>query len=235
MHLFRLVFKVVFACENNDKLALEIGMAGYSLTYIIQRPAYDLLKLFGELAADGNHPLPVAPGSKLIHKFLYAVNTLEENDGHIMIGNGIQSSGPALFCRQESLEQEPVAGEAAGGQRDKGRGGAGYGTDGVTFFVRFPCGQETGVGDAGGTGVTDERNALSAVQPLHQHGNLAMLVVLVERDHRGLDGVMVQKAGGCARVFAGNRICRHQDVNRTLRKIGQVADGCSDKVKRAQY
>ncbi len=205
-------------------------MVGYSLTYIIQGSAYDLFKLLGELAADGNHPLTVAPGSKLIHKFLYPVDAFEENDGDILAVNGIQPPGTTLFCRKEPLKQESVAGEAAGGQRDKGRGSAGYGADGVSLFVRFPGSKKSGIGDARSSGVTDERNALSGIQPLHQHGNLAMLVVLVERDHRGLDAVMVQEAGGCARVFAGNRICRHQDVNRALRKIGQVADGCCDKI-----
>lgn len=57
-----------------------------------------------------------------------------------------------------------------------------------------------------------------------------MFIMLVKRKKRLIDFIVIEQYRRCPGIFAGNVINRVQYVYGSLRKIRQVANGCSYKI-----
>nr|WP_236953230.1 hypothetical protein [Immundisolibacter cernigliae] len=135
--------------------------------------------------------------------------------------------------RQKAFEGEAHRRQAAGTERR--HGGAGSGQRHHTDARRMRRGHQTlaGVADGRRAGIADQSHVFALSQTLDQAAGLRRLVVLVQRQQRRADAVMIQQRPAVAGVLGSNDRHRRQGLRRARAQIGQISERCGHHVQSA--
>ena len=134
------------------------------------------------------------------------------------------------LLRQETVEQEMRRREAGGGQCAYGCIGAGDGNHWITSFPHRSHRDRAGIGNRGRAGIADERHGFSLRQQAQDFPRGVALIVLVQRDKRRGDPVVLQEPHGNPRILGGNGGYALEHVKRAQRDIGKVSNRCGDYI-----
>ncbi|MCF8152114.1 MAG: YraN family protein [Burkholderiaceae bacterium] len=137
----------------------------------------------------------------------------------------------ADFCRQEADKQKTRIGEPRRRQRRDGRTRPRQRDHPETCGAHRGHGACPGIGDTRRAGVRHQRHAAAFAQQAHQLGRRLVLVVLVQRQGRHLDAVVIEQLPGVAGVFAGDQIDTAQGFQRAQADVAQVSDRRGDDIQ----
>ena len=152
-----------------------------------------------------------------------------EEDERVRVGGQVLqvARGLPVLAWQEPLEGEAVGGQAGQGEGDERRGGAGQDGEGdarVDGGARQP---ETGVGDGGHARVGHEDDARSCAGGLDDARGFLGLVVVVQGDEATaqLDAQARGQGERASCVLGGDDVCALQGFDDSGRGVAHVTDG----------
>ncbi len=210
----------------DDDHQLALGRAGRAIVGGERRQpvAPDLLEQLGELARHRG----VAVAEYCRHageRGGESGRRLEEDQAGPQRGElGERAAAGRLAWRQESPEEEAVAGQAGQHQGSQHRRSARRDADRDTGGDRFAHQLVAGIGDQRHAGVADQRDALALGQARQQLRAHARGIVLVIGLQRRPDAVEGEQLAGDPGVLAGDQVDACQERQRAQRDVVAVAD-----------
>src|SRR5262249_38771786 len=197
------------------------------------RRRHDFFVLLGQLARD--HQLDLAVdladraqgGHDAVRRFVEHHRRLERPERRQPV------DPPAGLHRQETVEHEPISGQARRRESRDQRRRPGHGHHPHAVGARLAHQQHARVGNAGRPGVGDERDRGAGGERAEELAAAGQLVVLVVADGRLVDVEVREERARPPRVLAGDQVGLAQDAERAQGDVLEIADRGRDYKKGA--
>lgn len=228
---FRFPFSVSrFSGEDDDDFAFDF-FGGEVVVYFAQDAAGCLGVEFADFAADADLALFADDFNQLFEQLYEAERTLVNNHRAALFGQTLDGCLSAFLVRQETFENESVAGQAAVYQRWNEGCRSWQAFDLDVVLDGFAYKEKAGVADARRAGVGDNGNAYPALQLFDESGNHLMFVEDVVTLHRRGDAVVLHKHAAGARVLGQDEVDRLKDFDGSIGYVAEVSDRCGYEIE----
>lgn len=211
--------------DEHEFAALLVAVRDDTRMDLAERRRDRRLEALGQLARERRATRVAEHRAEIGERIDDAMARFVENQRARFRDQRLQALAPRRrFRRQESFENETVAGDAGHRQRRDRRAWAGHRRDLATGFARRAHETETRIADQRRARVGDERDVVAFKQPRDDALRLLTLVVFVQRDQRRAAAALRDERRAVTRVLGGDERDTRERFARALREIAEVAD-----------